>query len=62
MNDDYALVGDVLWGRFNAPKEDILWYYRACLEAYKAGVSIENGSAFAYNRARSDAYSGNKSI
>jgi (p)ppGpp synthase/HD superfamily hydrolase len=46
MNDDYALVGDELWGRFNAPKENIFWYYRACLEAYKAGKSIENSRAF----------------
>lgn len=46
MNDDYALVGDKLWERFNAPKEYIFWYYGECLEAYKAGVSIENSRVF----------------
>lgn len=42
MNDDYALVGDELWKRFNAPKEDLFWYYRECLEAYETGLSIED--------------------
>ena len=42
MNDDYALVGDELWERFNAPKEDIFWYYQECLKAYRNGESIEN--------------------
>ena len=46
MNEDYALVGDELWERFNAPKEDIFWYYGACLGAYRAGVSIENSRVF----------------
>jgi (p)ppGpp synthase/HD superfamily hydrolase len=46
MNDDYALVGDELWERFNAPKEDIFWYYKACLKAYKSGVSIEDSRVF----------------
>lgn len=46
MNDDYALVGNELWERFNAPKEDIFWYYRECLRAYETGVSIEDSRIF----------------
>ncbi len=46
MNDDYALVGGELWKRFNAPKDDIFWYYKECLEAYRAGVSIVNSRVF----------------
>jgi hypothetical protein len=46
MNQDYILVGDRLWERFNAPKEDIFWYYRECLKAYETGVSIENSRVF----------------
>lgn len=26
---DYQSLGDTLWQRFNAPKEDQLWYYRS---------------------------------
>jgi hypothetical protein len=33
-------IGDEFWARFNAGKEDQLWYYSACCEAYeKAGAS-----------------------
>lgn len=46
MNDDYALVGNELWERFNAPKEDIFWYYKECLKAYKTGLSIEDSRIF----------------
>ena len=46
MNDDYALVGDELWERFNAPKTDIFWYYKECLKAYETGVSIEGSRVF----------------
>jgi (p)ppGpp synthase/HD superfamily hydrolase len=33
---DYARIGESLWDRFNAPKADQLWYYRAAAEAYRA--------------------------
>jgi (p)ppGpp synthase/HD superfamily hydrolase len=46
MNDDFALVGNGLWERFNAPKEDIFWYYKECVKAYETGVSIEDSRAF----------------
>ncbi len=47
MNEDYLFVGEKLWDRFNACKEDIQWYYKACLEAYMMGQSIENTRIFA---------------
>jgi (p)ppGpp synthase/HD superfamily hydrolase len=37
---DYQYHGEELWGRFNAGKEQQLWYYRECLKAYRsAGFS-----------------------
>jgi (p)ppGpp synthase/HD superfamily hydrolase len=32
---DYRRVGDELWSRFNAGKEDQLWYYRELLGAFR---------------------------
>jgi (p)ppGpp synthase/HD superfamily hydrolase len=29
---DFQLIGDQVWGRFNAPVEDIRWYYRSMYE------------------------------
>jgi (p)ppGpp synthase/HD superfamily hydrolase len=29
LERDYRQVGEGLWSRFNAPREDVLWYYRA---------------------------------
>jgi (p)ppGpp synthase/HD superfamily hydrolase len=29
---DFQLIGDEVWGRFNAPVEDIRWYYRSMYE------------------------------
>ena len=46
MNQDYIFVGDELWDRFNVPKEDIFWYYKQCLEAYRTGVSIAGSRVF----------------
>jgi hypothetical protein len=46
MNIDYIFVGNELWGRFNAPKSSIFWYYKACLDAFKTGVSIEESKVF----------------
>jgi (p)ppGpp synthase/HD superfamily hydrolase len=31
---DHQRLGDVVWERFNAGKEDQLWYYRSCVEAF----------------------------
>jgi hypothetical protein len=50
MNIDYMFFGDELWCRFNAPKNEIFWYYKACLDAYKTGVSIEESKVFALYR------------
>ena len=37
---DYRVVGEKLWGRFSASRDEILWYYRALVVAYrKAGSS-----------------------
>ena len=31
---DYRREGDALWRRFHAGKQEQLWYYRSCLQAY----------------------------
>jgi (p)ppGpp synthase/HD superfamily hydrolase len=31
---DHQRLGDEVWERFNAGKEDQLWFYRSCLEAF----------------------------
>ncbi len=37
---DYRTTGEELWKRFNAPKEEVLWYHRAVTETLrKAGTS-----------------------
>jgi (p)ppGpp synthase/HD superfamily hydrolase len=33
---DLRPIGDRVWKRFNAPKDDILWYYGALVEAFRA--------------------------
>ncbi len=33
---DHQRIGDEVWGRFNAGKEDQLCYYRSCVEAFGA--------------------------
>ena len=30
------MIGDTVWKRFNAPKDDILWYYGAAVDAFRA--------------------------
>jgi (p)ppGpp synthase/HD superfamily hydrolase len=35
VNDLYT-VGDSVWARFNAPREDVAWYYRSVLELAQA--------------------------
>jgi (p)ppGpp synthase/HD superfamily hydrolase len=32
---DYRVVGEALWKRFNAGREDILWYYGSLVAAFK---------------------------
>ena len=31
---DHRAVGDRVWERFNAPKDETLWYYRALADAF----------------------------
>jgi GTP pyrophosphokinase len=33
---DYRVIGDALWGRFTAGKDDTLWYYRSLVEAFRS--------------------------
>ena len=33
---DYARLGEAFWSRFNAGKEEQVWYYRSALAAYRA--------------------------
>ena len=33
---DLRTIGDTIWNRFNAPKEDVLWYYGALVDALRA--------------------------
>ena len=36
---DHRRIGDEVWGRFNAPRGKILWYYTEAINAYRqAGV------------------------
>jgi (p)ppGpp synthase/HD superfamily hydrolase len=34
MINDVDLMGDALWGKFNATKQEQSWYYHSLLEAY----------------------------
>jgi (p)ppGpp synthase/HD superfamily hydrolase len=34
---DYRTLGEALWGRFNGGREGTLWFYRAMVEALRAG-------------------------
>ena len=33
---DLRVIGDRVWKRFNAPKDDILWYFGAVVDAFRA--------------------------
>ena len=33
---DHQRLGDKVWERFNAGKDDQLWYYKSCVEAFDA--------------------------
>lgn len=38
---DFRRHGDALWSRFNASKEETLWYYRALVTAFRTAGSNE---------------------
>jgi hypothetical protein len=38
IKEDQLIIGPEIWDRFNAPKEDIEWYYTSIL----AGLGIVN--------------------
>jgi hypothetical protein len=47
MIRDFDHVGEELWQRFNAPKENQKWYYTSLMEAYKTGDdNIQNLSLY----------------
>ena len=35
---DYRVVGEALWSRFNATRDQTLWYYRSVIKALKPGA------------------------
>jgi len=37
---DYRSVGEELWGRFNAGREEILWYYRSLAEVFSRRLDL----------------------
>jgi (p)ppGpp synthase/HD superfamily hydrolase len=37
MYNDYSLLGEELWKKFNAPKEDQKWYYNSMLQSFSEG-------------------------
>lgn len=38
---DYRLVGDALWERFSADRDQVLWYYRSLVEAFRSANAPE---------------------
>ena len=40
--DDYEKLGDKLWDKFNAPKNDQEWYYRSMLNSFNHKPSISH--------------------
>ena len=38
---DLRLIGDRLWSRFNASKDESLWYYRALAEVFRRRAAPE---------------------
>jgi len=36
---DLRIVGEDLWDRFNAPKDQTLWYYRSLVTAYRSNLA-----------------------
>lgn len=45
MLDEYEKVGDGLWERFNAPKDDELWFYKTFLEIIQKKATPEKMKA-----------------
>jgi (p)ppGpp synthase/HD superfamily hydrolase len=39
MLADYRAIGEKLWKRFNAPREELLWYHRAVTDVLKKAGS-----------------------
>lgn len=35
LKEDYLLFGNTVWDHFNAPREDIAWYYRSLQNLFK---------------------------
>lgn len=35
IKSDLSEIGDLVWNRFSAPKEETIWYYRELLKIYK---------------------------
>ena len=36
---DLRQIGTELWGRFTASRDETLWYYRACLVAFRSNAA-----------------------
>ena len=51
---DYKIQGDNLWGRFNAGRDDILWYYGALVDAFGKRLRSELLDEFKWIVARLD--------
>jgi GTP pyrophosphokinase len=37
---DHRQIGDGLWSRFNAGKEDQLWFYRSLVSAFREAGAV----------------------
>lgn len=51
---DFGREGDEVWSRFNAPKDDQLWYYRSLGEIYSEKLGSDNPLVKAYLKAEAD--------
>lgn len=40
--NDLHLVGPVVWERFNAGRDEILWYYTSALEVFESGFGADH--------------------
>lgn len=36
---DYRQIGEKVWQRFSAPKEEQLWYYKTLVETFRAATA-----------------------
>jgi (p)ppGpp synthase/HD superfamily hydrolase len=46
MSSDRLVDEEALWKKFNAPPEEIKWYYQSMLEGFRTGNSIEDTGIF----------------